>query len=47
MKKTSISTADVVLKAGHMRMVLNNDIWELQNTRIKDIKLRKKWDLRL
>jgi len=40
MKKTSISTIDVLLKAGHMRMVQNKDnIWELQNTRTKDIEL--------
>ena len=40
MNKTSISTIDVLLKAGHMRMVQNKDnIWELQNTRTKDIEL--------
>ena len=39
MKKTSISTIDVLLKAGHMRMIKNDDIWELQNTRTKDIEL--------
>ena len=39
MNKTSISTTDVLLKAGHMRMNLNNGIWELQNTRTKDLEL--------
>lgn len=39
MNKTSISTIDVLLKAGHMRMNLNNGIWELQNTRTKDLEL--------
>lgn len=40
MNKTSISTIDVLLKAGHMRMVQNKDIiWELQNTRTKDLEL--------
>ena len=37
--KTSISTTDVLLKAGHMRMNLNNGIWELQNTHTKDLEL--------
>lgn len=40
MKKPSISTVDILLKAGHMRMVKSKDhIWELRNTRTKDIEL--------
>ena len=40
MKKPSVSTVDILLKAGHMRMVKSKDhIWELKNTRTKDIEL--------
>ena len=39
MNKTGISTIDVLLKTGHMRMNLNNGIWGLQNTRTKDLEL--------
>ena len=39
LNKPSISTVDVLLKAGHMRMVQHDDQWSLHNTRIKDIKL--------
>lgn len=42
MNISSISTVDVLLKAAHMRMVKNKDIWELQNTRAKDIELLDK-----
>ena len=37
--KSSISTFDILIKAGKMRMVQNDDIWELHNTRTKDIEL--------
>ena len=37
--KPSISTFDILIKAGHMRMVLENDTWKLHNTRIKYIEL--------
>ncbi|MBR2770206.1 MAG: hypothetical protein IKD68_14845 [Solobacterium sp.] len=40
MNKTGISTADVLRKAGHVRMIQNKDnIRELQNTRAKDLEL--------
>ncbi len=37
--KSSISTFDVLVKAGHMRMVLEGNEWKLHNTRTKDIDL--------
>lgn len=37
--KSSISIFDVLLKAGHMRMVLEENEWKLRNTRTKDIEL--------
>lgn len=37
--KPSLSTFDVLIKAGHMRMVLENREWRLRNTRTKDIEL--------
>ena len=37
--KSSISTFDVLVKAGHMRMVLEGEAWNLHNTRTKDIDL--------
>lgn len=40
--KSSISTFDVLIKAGHMRMVQMDGEWTLQNTRTKDIELFKK-----
>ena len=40
--KTNISTFDILIKAGHMRMVLENDVWKLHNTRTKDIELLRK-----
>lgn len=35
----SISTFDLLVKAGHMRMVLEDDEWRLRNTRTKDLEL--------
>ena len=37
--KSSVSTFDILVKAGHMRMVLLDDQWTLHNTRTKDIEL--------
>lgn len=39
--KANISTFDILIKAGHMRMVLEGDEWKLHNTRTKDIALLK------
>lgn len=39
--RSSISTFDILIKAGHMRMVLEGDAWKLHNTRAKDIDLLK------
>jgi len=39
LKKPSISTIDVLIKAGHMRMVQHENQWQLHNTRKKDIEL--------
>lgn len=39
LNKPSISTFDILLKAGHMRMVYNNHQWRLHNTRTKDLEL--------
>ena len=39
--KSSCSTFDILAKAGHMRMVYRDDIWQLHNTRTKDIELLK------
>ena len=39
MGKNSISTIDMLIKAGHMRMVKHDDQWKLHNTRTKDIAL--------
>ena len=41
-EKSSISTFDVLIKSGHMRMILENDKWEIRNTRTKDLDLLKK-----
>ena len=41
MHKPSLSTFDILSKAGHMRMVLQKDEWRLQNTRTKDLELLK------
>ena len=37
--KPSISTFDVLIKAGHMRMVKRENEWQLHNTRSKDLAL--------
>ena len=37
--KSSISTYDILIKAGHMRMVLTDNEWKLRNTRTKDLTL--------
>lgn len=37
--KSSISIFDVLIKAGHMRMVKREDCWQLHNTRTKDLAL--------
>ena len=39
MKKPSISAFDILVKAGHMRMVCSENEWYLHNTRTKDLKL--------
>jgi len=39
LKKPSISTFDVLIKSGHMRMVQHDDGWKLHNTRTRDIDL--------
>ena len=39
LNKPSISTFDILIKAGHMRMVYNNHQWRLHNTRTKDLEL--------
>lgn len=41
LKKSNISTFDILLKAGKMRMVQDGDKWRLHNTRKKDIDLLK------
>ena len=40
--KSSISTFDILVKAGHMRMVLEGGEWRLHNTRTRDITLLEK-----
>jgi hypothetical protein len=45
LKRSSISTIDVLIKSGHMRMVLHDNIWKLHNTRTKDIEIFQKWVL--
>lgn len=40
--KASISTFDLLIKAGHMRMVLEENEWRLHNTRTKDLELLRK-----
>ena len=39
LNKSSISTFDILLKAGHMRLVHGDDMWRLHNTRTKDLDL--------
>ena len=41
LNKSNISTFDLLVKAGHMRMVLEGDTWKLHNTRTKDLELLK------
>lgn len=41
MNKSTLSTFDLLLKAGHMRMVIHDNQWKLQNTRVKDWELLK------
>lgn len=41
LNKPSVSTFDLLIKAGHMRMVLEDDTWKLRNTRTKDLDLLK------
>lgn len=40
--RSSISTFDLLIKAGHMRMVHEDDEWRLHNTRTKDLELIEK-----
>ena len=40
-QKSSVSTFDVLIKSGHMRMVLEENEWTLHNTRTKDLELLK------
>lgn len=40
--KSNISTFDILLKAGHMRMIKQDKIWKLCNTRKKDLELLEK-----
>ena len=42
LNKSSISTHDMLIKSGHMRMVLHDDKWSLHNTRTRDIDLFEK-----
>lgn len=39
LNKSCISTFDVLIKAGHMRMVLRDNEWVIHNTRTKDLEL--------
>ena len=39
LNRSSISTIDIIIKAGHMRMVLEDGQWVLHNTRTKDMEL--------
>ena len=39
---SGISTFDVLVKAGYMRMILEEDEWRLRNTRSKDLELLQK-----
>lgn len=42
LNKPSISTFDILIKAGHMRMVCDDQKqWKLHNTRTKDLELLK------
>ena len=37
--RSSVSIFDVLIKAGHMRMVKREENWQLHNTRTKDLAL--------
>ncbi len=40
LNKSSVSTFDILVKAGHMRMVHDEpEQWKLRNTRTKDLEL--------
>ncbi|MBQ7425162.1 MAG: hypothetical protein IJV21_02740, partial [Lachnospiraceae bacterium] len=41
LNKPSVSIYDLLIKAGHMRMVLEGDTWKLRNTRTKDLEFLK------
>jgi len=41
LNRSSISTFDILIKSGHMRMVYEDEQWKLHNTRMKDIELFK------
>ena len=42
LEKSNISTFDIIIKSGHMRMVKEGNQWNLHNTRTKDIELLEK-----
>jgi len=42
--KSSVSVFDVLIKAGHMRMVKRENAWQLHNTRTKDLALLEAMD---
>lgn len=42
LKLSNISTFDILLKAGHMRMVKQDEKWQIHNTRTKDLSLLSK-----
>ena len=42
LEKSNISTFDIIVKSGHMRMVKEGNQWNLHNTRTKDIELLEK-----
>lgn len=39
LRKPSISTFDIIVKAWHIRMVIRDETWQLHNTRMKDLLL--------
>lgn len=41
LEKPNISTIDILLKSGHMRLVRQDSEWVLHNTRTKDLALLK------
>lgn len=42
LNSSSVSTFDVLIKAGHMRMILEDGEWRLRNTRSKDLEILQK-----